>query len=1127
MVALPPPDLFELYYDGTFHNRTADVRASAGVTMSRGVSAEGTRADPSTADILLGNRHGDYSRRNPASSLYGKIGPNTPMRYSIEAGHPYLLLPGDASSALTTPDHASLGVTDLDLRIELAIDDYGVYTELASRFSTSGNNRAWSFQLPAGSLQLAWYPDGSFASQKVANAPLPVPAVPGDRIALRVVLDVDNGAGGHLVSFYWAPTIDATVWIPLGSGSDGAGTTTLIDGTAGIHLGTNTGLVGNGINGRVYAFELWDAATGVRKVSVDFSTAEAGDTSFTDPGGLVWTVAGAATLSNRHVRMAGEVPAWPPQRDLSGADRTVQITPAGITRRLDAGNKPLESAYLRFIRAAGPLECWPLTDGTQTTAATSLIAQAPMPPQFSFGRGPVQWTEGNLADWLEPVALIPPSTDATMRGLVPTTVALVSGWSVDFAVSGLVEGSIDLQVVDRGAGTDADNRLGFTLDLDPAANDLSLTVVAVGATSSSSSFLGNVAAPGIFDALPHHIRLTVQPQPGLGNSNWTIYVDGEARDGGTYAVVAKAPLSVRLGWFQSAVTSNTPSVGFITVWPLTLAAPTAETMYTALLGFQGETAGARFLRLCDEQGVPAVLKGAAADTTELGVQQRERFLDALASIARADGGYVLEQRADRALLYRTRASLYNQPPALTLDFSTGVISEPFRPLDDEKLTENDVTVTREGGTFGQASRETIAEGPNSVEAIGRYDVAHTLSLADDSQALQQAGWRLHVGTVDGLRYPQITLDLGNPRVWPLIRDIYLADVGDKIRLTNLPDDHGPDDVDLLIRGYKETVTEKKWTVTFTCTPAGPYDVLQLDALVYGRLDTDGTTLGTGVSSSATSMQLVSDPGPGWITTATHPTEFPFDVVIGGERVTVTGITAGALDAFGRTVASGWGSADTGGAWTSTGGSAADYAVGSGVGSHTLATVNVSRRSTITSPAADFDLYVTVAASAVATGASIFGGLIARVAGPDDLYYARAEFTTAGAVILAIRERAAGVESTLATFTTPYTYTAGAQFRLRFQTAGTTLRARVWPVASGEPTEWQVSTTDSTLTAAGSIGCRSILATGNTNVSPVVRYDNLLMANPQLATVTRSVNGVVKAHAAGADIRLAQPMALAL
>ncbi|MFG3493009.1 hypothetical protein [Streptomyces sp. NPDC047972] len=884
MVALPPPDLFELYYDGAFHDRTVDVRASAGVSMSRGVSAEGTRAQPSAADMLLDNRHGDYSRRNPVSALWGKIGPNTPMRYSINAGHPYLLLPGDASSALTTPDHASLGVTDLDLRVEVALTDYTLlFAEVASRFSTTGANRAWSVHLTSGRPQLSWYPDGQFASQKVATSPTALPAVAGERIALRVVLDVNTGAGGHLVSFYWAPTINPTMWTLLGTAFDGAGTTTLIDGTAGIHLGTNLGLVGNGIAGRVYAMELWDGATGVRKVTVDFSTATAGASSFTDAGGLVWTVASAATLSNRHTRLAGEVPAWPPNRDRSGADRTVPITPSGILRRLDAGTKPVESAYLRFIRAAGPLECWPLTDGPQSTSAASLVTTTPLVPLFSLGSGPLQWGEGKVAEWIEPVAQIPPMTDATMRGLIPASAT--GGWSADFAVSGLVDGSIDLQVVDRGPGTDADNRFAFSMELDAAGDQILLYVVAAGATTSSSSLLGTAAAPGCFDDQPHSIRLAVIPQPSFSNSAWYIYVDGVMVKNGLYAVLVKAPLSVRLGWFQNAVTSGTPSVGYLSVWPVL--GPTAQQMHSALMGFQGETAGSRFLRLCDEEGVPAVLKGAASDTTALGLQQRERFLDVLASIARADGGYVLEQRDERALMFRPRATLYNQPPALTLDFATGVISDPFEPLDDEKLTENDVTVEREGGTFARVSRETIAEGPLSVEAIGRYAVPYSLSLADDSQPLQQAGWRLHVGTADGLRYPQLTLDLGNPRVWPLIRAIYLADVGDKIRLINLPDDDGPDAVDLIIRGYKEVASEKKWQVTFICTPGAPYDVLQLDAPGYARLDTGGSQLTSGITSTATSLSVTVTGAALWSTSAG---DRPFDIIVGGERMTVTNIT---------------------------------------------------------------------------------------------------------------------------------------------------------------------------------------------------------------------------------------------
>lgn len=140
------------------------------------------------------------------------------------------------------------------------------------------------------------------------------------------------------------------------------------------------------------------------------------------------------------------------------------------------------------------------------------------------------------------------------------------------------------------------------------------------------------------------------------------------------------------------------------------------------------------------------------------------------------------------------------------------------------------------------------------------------------------------------RRPALPADHHRPRQpegLALIRSIYLADVGDKIRLTNLPDDDGPDDVDLIIRGYKETVTSKKWQITFTCTPGTPYDVLQLDAPAYGRLDTGGSQLASGISSSATSLSVTVTGAALWSTTAG---DRPFDIVVGGERMTVTNLT---------------------------------------------------------------------------------------------------------------------------------------------------------------------------------------------------------------------------------------------
>ncbi|MFI2367309.1 hypothetical protein [Streptomyces sp. NPDC018833] len=1133
MVSLPPPRTTELFYDGQWH--AISLRESTALTIERGVSSEGSRANPMAAEATVDNRSGDYSPRNPNSPLYDLIGRNTPIRLSVDAGGPHLDMTATGIHSVSTPNSAALDVLgDIDVRVDVALLDYSDPQMLAIRWAAGGHLH-WALATGAdGQLILWWSPTGLSAAQRWAESTIAVPAHHGQRLTVRATLDVDDGAGGCQVRFYTSNSLNAQVWNPLGDPvtPTGSGTTSLFDAAAPLYIGDNqVSLTPDGtsgitrLKGRAYGLQVRNGIDGTLVADVDTAAqAAAGGSSFTDATGLVWSVTGTATLSTRHVRMAGEVPAWPPERDLSGNDRTTTISPAGIMRRLGAGNKPLDSALLRFIRANAPIECWPLTDRKLSSRGASLLGGSPMTPHIDFGSGAVQWGEGTLAEWIEPVARFPAETDGTLLGYVPNSADAATGWSVDMFFAGMGTEQ-DLLVTDRGAGVVGNTRQSWYLALVQGSDEIRLTGSSVDDVSGSSTLLTTITGAGVFDEGMHHIRLMVTP--GGSNTAWAIYVDGVSRATGTYAPIGKAAYSIKPGWWASAVTDGTASNGYITYWGP--AAPTAAAVYEAFLGHPGEAAGTRVLRVCEEAGVTASMSGVPSEQTAMGFQSMETMLDTLNTAAKADIGYVLEQRDDRALIYRGRATLYNQEPVITLDFTEGLISAPFRPTDDDKDTQNDVQVQRQAGGKGYA---VLEEGRMSVldppDGVGRYDRAHTLSLAEDAQADQLAYWIMHVGTFDGLRYAKLTLNLGNPRVYAMVNDILRADVGDKIRITNLPADYGPDDVDLIIRGYTETMGDEEWSITFNCAPGEPYDVLQLDTSGYSKLNTAGCELAASIDADDTALTVATTEGPRWITTAEDPGAFPFDVAVGGERMTVTAITQAVTDTFGRTVASGWGTADVGGAWTTSGGSATDYAVSAGVGTHTLTTTNTSRRSSLAGPSADFDMQVDIAISALPTGASIFAGLMARVVDLNNLYTARLEFTTSSTLILTIRERAAGAEATLgAAYTVPLTVAAGTSYRLRFQGDGTTLRARAWLASGSEPGRWLVDTTDATLTAAGQVGCRSISSAGTTNVNPVIRYDNLAMATPQRMTVTRSVNGVVKAHAAAAPLRLADPVVIPL
>lgn len=875
MPSLPPPRTTELFYDGAWH--PASVRESAPVSITRGLSGEGTRAEPTTATMTLGNRDGQYSPHNPASPLYGKIGRNTPIRFSVHAGGPHLALTSGLYT-VSTPDSAALAIAgDLDVRIDAAADDWNTPQLLAARYFIPASI-SWSLSLGNDRRPyLEWSPTGLPADRRYAKASAPFPDSPGGRLVLRTVLDVDNGSGGCTVTFSYARRPDATVWTPLGAPVTSAGTTGVHDGIAGLAIGRhlNISSTPDGANpltpftGKVYGLQLRDA--GVLKIDARPETQGiAGASSFTDNGGRVWTLTGPATLSNRHVRLEGEVPAWPPKRHISGNDSVVTINPAGVLRRLGTGRKPLDSALRRYLTAAGPVECWPLTDGTESTSGAALGSSQPMviTPGSTYA-----WGKGEVADWVEPVLQI--KDGGFMSATLPPISAAGGSWSVDWVFSGMR--SVFIAIVKERGSSDATGT--WTLVFDPTTKNITL----VFRTLAGGDVIAGEFPASVFDDLPHHVRLTVNDSAEY--AIWEVFVDGTSVAVDALVASAAPPESVLYNWGFSG-SFEAMALGYVTYWGAS--APPPADVYRALIGMPGETAGTRVARVAAEQGVPLAVDGLAANTEQLGVQRQDVFLDTLEAASDADLGYLIDRRDARALTYRPRATLYNQAPALTLDYAQGVISGELRPVDDDRLTRNDITVHRDGGSWAPAVQK---EGRMSVQAppngVGRYDTEVTLSLAADSQAASQAGWRLHLGTYEGLRYPRITVDLANPRTYALAHDILAADVGDLIRLRNLPPEYGPGDVDLIIRGYTEEIGATAWKITFVCDPGAPWQVGIYNDPVYGKYDTSGSQLASSLPAGLATFSVTRTAGLRW---TIDPAEFPFTIAVGGEEMRVNSIT---------------------------------------------------------------------------------------------------------------------------------------------------------------------------------------------------------------------------------------------
>src|SRR5690606_6633114 len=120
---------------------------------------------------------------------------------------------------------------------------------------------------------------------------------------------------------------------------------------------------------------------------------------------------------------------------------------------------------------------------------------------------------------------------------------------------------------------------------------------------------------------------------------------------------------------------------------------------------------------------------------------------------------------------------------------------------------------------------------------------------------------------------------------------------------------------LIVQGVREEIGVRTWTVDFVCAPGSPWRVGVVEDEVLGRVDTDGSQLAASATASDTALLVQATEGPVWALSSTYPDDVPFDITVGGEVMTVSAIADSVVDAFGRTVAAGWGAADSGQAWT--------------------------------------------------------------------------------------------------------------------------------------------------------------------------------------------------------------------
>jgi hypothetical protein len=214
----------------------------------------------------------------------------------FQLGDDGLVLPGTAGNYASTPDTSVLDIVgDIDLRADVVMTDWtpANNSTLVSKRGAAGQ-RSYLFQVQTtGVLSLTWSTDGT---AQITDTSTVAPTVTdGARLAVRVTLDVNNGAAGHTTTFYTAPTITGT-WTQLGSTVITAGTTSIFNSTAPVEVGAFNGGASDLLAGTMNVVEVRDGLAGTVVANPDFTAQPSGRTSFADAAGRTWTVNGTARI---------------------------------------------------------------------------------------------------------------------------------------------------------------------------------------------------------------------------------------------------------------------------------------------------------------------------------------------------------------------------------------------------------------------------------------------------------------------------------------------------------------------------------------------------------------------------------------------------------------------------------------------------------------------------------------------------------------------------------------------------------------------------------------------------------------------------------------------------------------
>ncbi len=903
-----------------------------GIRIEAGSSSEQGEASPTTLEMTLLDNNGQFNTDNPLSDYYGKLGQNTPIRVrAVPEGDPVIVTDtftrttsngwgdstggggwsvGGVGASLAASQFATTGSVGT-----MAVGEASAY-----RIATLRTTRLASVELYA-ECTVALATGG--ALEPTLMLLYNSTADGTDGFMARVLVNTDNSVGVTLIQ------IDDGVETTLASA------TTLLTHAAATPLKMRAQYIYADVGfDPTFQLKVWQTTepgaysviatpaftnAPLRRAAagpIGIRSGVASGNSNAKPVTFTWDNVAIRDLG---VRASGEItsyrPTWVNSAD-GGTVTVVDIQAAGVLQRLQRPQAGLRSIAYRGLTSSIDtsylVAYWPIEEESGAVP-TALFTPYPTTGAVAY---PVNtaidpFNYGAYGDHPASERMLTFTTDQRIDIYPPTYTAtgetkIFALWHIPSGLAG-TERQLYRIYTSGGSFDYVDlvlNAVGGTIGLNAWFNG---SITKSSSAGYNSDFISNPVAIGVEfvesgGSVVTHVYTYGPVNIGDVSATWTT---------STFGRVTRITVGDRR---ISAVTDlATISIGHIAIAKDTSAFSKLISVSPpyGFRGYVGETAGARFARLCEEEGQDYVLAGVASKSEAMGVQNPNTLYNLLAECVKVDQGIMFEPRDSLAVGFRTRRNMCSQRP-LPLSYASSHLHGEFLPVNDNRFLSNDVTISRPDGGSG---RYAIPDGDLehlTTEApplgAGRYEETQTLNAQTDDRLVLLAQWWAHVAAWKGQRFPSVEVDLARA---PLVVDtattnaVRGASMGDvlEINTTGAPGWVSENPAKLLIRGVTEIVSRMSNRFTFNLSPGKPFDTaVRSDAnglvnIQLARRDTDLSTINEDLTTTETDVTVASTGGVVWTTTSADwdatISGGGLYIKIGGEIMRVTNIVGAA------------------------------------------------------------------------------------------------------------------------------------------------------------------------------------------------------------------------------------------